>query len=70
MPEMPRLRAIRERKLMSQEELARRSGVHAATISRIEAQGTPARFVTIHKLARALGVKPEKLVGQDEEDSR
>ena len=62
MPPLPLLRSLRERKLMSQIDLSQRSGVAQATISNIE-QGRPARFVTIRKLARVLGVKPTDLSG-------
>jgi transcriptional regulator with XRE-family HTH domain len=37
---MPKLRALREKALLTQEELAEKSGVHAITISRIESGRT------------------------------
>ncbi|MDD5701402.1 MAG: helix-turn-helix transcriptional regulator [Dehalococcoidales bacterium] len=55
---MPRLKVIRERKFLSQRELAVKSGVHYVTIARIETGFVKPRFSTIRKLARALGVRP------------
>jgi transcriptional regulator with XRE-family HTH domain len=43
--------------------LAERSGVARPTISRLENDHMPARFVTVRKLADALGVDPAELVG-------
>ena len=68
MPEVPRLRRLREAKLISQEELAKRSGVNVTTISRLESGRTTARFSTIHKLAGALGVDPQELVAREYEE--
>jgi transcriptional regulator with XRE-family HTH domain len=58
------LRSIRESKFLSQRDLAQRSGISEATIRRLETRRTEARFVTIRKLAEALGVAPEELVGE------
>lgn len=54
-----RVKAARMRRALSQEQLGRETGVSEATINRIE-RGLNAqpRFVTIHKLAGALGVDP------------
>ena len=58
-----RLQALRERRGLSQAELARRSGVSQATISRIEAGKTRGvDLVTLDRLARALGVSPGSLL--------
>lgn len=62
---LAKLRQIRERKGLSQTDLARLSGVAQATISNLE-RGRPARFVTMRELAKALGVEPEALVGEGE----
>jgi transcriptional regulator with XRE-family HTH domain len=59
--DVSRLERWRKRRVLSQAELAERSGVHVATIKRIEA-GHPAHPRTIRKLAEALGVSPEDLV--------
>ena len=55
---MQTLRDIREGKFISQVDLAKLSGVTPATISRIESGKHKPRFVTIRKLAKALGVDP------------
>ncbi len=57
-----KLRRIREKRLLTQEELARLSGLTLWTISRIETGAHKPRFSTIKRLAQALGVEPEKLV--------
>ena len=55
---MPTLREIRRKKVISQAELAKVSGVAEGTISRIETGKHVPQFVTIRKLAKALGVEP------------
>lgn len=52
-----RLREVRERRMMTQEELGERAGVQSVTISRIEngRQASRPRMSTIRKLADALG---------------
>jgi transcriptional regulator with XRE-family HTH domain len=55
-----RLKAIRDRRLLTQDELAEKSGVHYTTISKIENGGT-ARQSTVRKLAKALEVEPTEL---------
>jgi transcriptional regulator with XRE-family HTH domain len=52
------LRQLRERKFISQEDLARRSGVATTTINRLENGHHKPHFITIRKLAEALGVEP------------
>jgi transcriptional regulator with XRE-family HTH domain len=59
---LPGLRAIREAKLLTQEELAMLAGVNAATISGLEGGKRVARFRTIRQLATALDVEPERLL--------
>jgi len=56
-----RLRQIRQRKALSQQDLAQRAGVGEATISRIEQGRVRPRPSTLRKLAAALGVAPEEL---------
>ena len=60
------LKEWRRRRLLTQEELARRSGVGVATIARIEA-GQGARLSTLRKLADTLNVTPEQLLGETPE---
>lgn len=60
MPKVPKLRQVREERLLSQEALAAAAAVSRATISHLET-GQNARFLTIRKLAEALGVEPGDL---------
>ncbi len=61
-----RLREVRERKLLTQQALADRSGLTQTTISAIEVGKHEPRISTVRRLAAALGVKPEELVvGQE-----
>jgi transcriptional regulator with XRE-family HTH domain len=57
-----RLRDLRKRKLLTQEQLAERSGVGIATIVRVERNQVEPWGSTIRKLAEALSVEPEELV--------
>jgi len=57
---VPRLREVRHRIALSQEELAEKSGVARSTIIKLEA-GHQAWPSTVRKLAVALGVKPADL---------
>ncbi len=60
-----RMKALRQQKLLTQEELARRTGVARETIVKLE---NGARALTPHyivKIAPALGVKPSELAPPD-----
>ena len=61
-----RLRQTRKRALMTQEQLAERSGVGIATIVRIERNQVEPRGSTVRKLAEALEVPPHELVKPEE----
>jgi transcriptional regulator with XRE-family HTH domain len=61
-----RLRQTRKRALMTQEQLAERSGVGIATIVRIERNQVEPRGSTVRKLAEALEVPPYELVKPEE----
>ena len=61
-----KLRDTRKRKLLTQAQLAERSGVGIATIIRIERNQVEPRGSTIRKLAEALGVDPHELVKVEE----
>jgi transcriptional regulator with XRE-family HTH domain len=61
-----KLRETRKRKLLTQEQLAERSGVGIATIVRIERNQVEPRGSTIRKLAEALSVDPHELVKPEE----
>jgi transcriptional regulator with XRE-family HTH domain len=59
-----RIKQIRHRRAMTQEELATRSGVHLDTIKKLETKiRTGARVSTLHALARALDVQTSELLG-------
>jgi transcriptional regulator with XRE-family HTH domain len=57
-----RIRELRRERLLTQEDLAEKSGLNANSIVRIE-NGTikEPRFSTVRKLAAALGVDPMDL---------
>ena len=61
---MTRLRELREGAILTQEELARRSGVGRATIAGLESGRRRAQSKTALKLAEALGVDPAALYGK------
>jgi putative transcriptional regulator len=52
---------LREKKFMTQRELAEKAGVTVETISRLENGKYKPRFSTIKKLAKALGVEPNMI---------
>lgn len=58
---IPYLRAWREWRALEQVELAKRAGITATTISRLE-HGATARIGTVAKLAAALGIDRENLL--------
>lgn len=62
--ELPHLRDLRLRAVMSQEELARRSGVARDTISKLETGKRRAYPSTVRKLAEGLEVEPQALLGE------
>ncbi len=62
MPQLPSLRRVREARLLTQQELADRAGVHRVTIASLETTSGEARFSTVRKLAAALEVEPSELM--------
>lgn len=56
------LRAARERLGLTQEQVAQRSGVHATEVSRIEAGKRDPQVSTVRRLAKAVKVKPGRLL--------
>ena len=56
------LRAAREEKELTQEQVAERSGVQAGEISRIETGKRDPQISTLLKIARALEVPPGRLL--------
>lgn len=61
--DLPHLRGMRRRAILSQEQLAERSGVARDTISKLETGRRKAYPVTIRKLAAGLEVEPRMLLG-------
>jgi len=62
MVRLARLRLLRQRKALTQEQLAKKAGVNRATIARLEG-GTDEPFpTTVRKLADALRVEPDDLM--------
>ena len=60
------LRRLRLERFFSQAELARRSGVHALTVTRLESGRTAPSTRTVRALAEALGVQPRELASPEE----
>jgi transcriptional regulator with XRE-family HTH domain len=60
------LRRTRLAYFLSQAELARRSGVHALTITRLESGRTAPSTRTVRALAQALGIAPADLAMPEE----
>ncbi|MGH3090070.1 MAG: helix-turn-helix domain-containing protein [Rubrobacteraceae bacterium] len=60
---LPHLRVFRQRAVMSQDQLAQKSGVARDTISKLETGKRKAYPSTIHKLAGGLRVEPQMLLG-------
>jgi transcriptional regulator with XRE-family HTH domain len=58
------LKNARTRRLLTQEELAEKAGVSAATVVNIERDNQEPQFRTIRKLAKALDVDPIELLGE------
>jgi transcriptional regulator with XRE-family HTH domain len=61
--DLPWLRGLRRRAVLSQEDLAARSGVARDTISKLETGQRRAYPSTIRKLAAGLDVEPRMLLG-------
>jgi transcriptional regulator with XRE-family HTH domain len=61
--DLPHLRNLRRRAVMSQEDLAEKSGVARDTISKLETGQRGAYPSTIRKLAAGLEVEPGMLLG-------
>jgi transcriptional regulator with XRE-family HTH domain len=61
--DLPYLRGLRRRAVLSQEQLAEKSGVARDTISKLETGRRKAYPTTIRKLAASLDVEPQMLLG-------
>jgi transcriptional regulator with XRE-family HTH domain len=66
MPFFQNLRRLRLARFLSQAELARQSGLHTLTISRLEAGRARPSTRTVRALASSLGVAPAELASPDE----
>ena len=60
------LRRLRLERFLSQAELARRAGLHALTITRLEAGAAAPATRTVRALAEVLGVEPGELALPEE----
>jgi len=61
-----RVRVLRLQHALTQQELAERAGISRNTLVELEQNSRPARPLTIRKVARALGVVPQRLtIGTD-----
>ncbi len=58
-----KLKDVRIRRAMSQDDLADKAGIGKNTVNRLERNRTENRPSTLRKLARALDVDPGELVG-------
>lgn len=59
---LTRLRFVRERKALSQQDLADRAGLSRVAVARIEAGNAEPYPSTVRKLASALEVEPHELM--------
>ncbi len=60
-----RLKELRMRRAMTQDELAEAAGIGKNTVNRIERNHTEPRPPTLRKLAQALDVDPAELIDGD-----
>ena len=64
---MQKLKRLREDKVLSQRELARKARLAQGTVWRIENGFSEVHPSTIRKLAQVLGVEPRELVKREEQ---
>ena len=69
MVRVARLRAWRERRALTQRELAAKAGLTVSTVNRLENGLQEARISSLRKLAEALAVDPGALIGGDAPDA-
>jgi transcriptional regulator with XRE-family HTH domain len=58
-----KVKRLRDRRALTQGELADKAGLTVAALSRIERNNAEPRPTTRRKLAEALGVDPSELIG-------
>lgn len=63
---LARLRRLRERALLTQEQLAQRAGVAKSTVNRLEQGKQEAQISTVRRLAEALGATAAELIGDEQ----
>ena len=61
------VKKAREWALLTQEELAERAGIGAATLNRIERDRVEPQFRTIRKIAKALDMDPKDLIPEGDD---
>jgi transcriptional regulator with XRE-family HTH domain len=66
MPFPQNLRRLRLARFLSQAELARQTGLHTLTISRLEAGRVKPSTRTVRALAQGLGIEPAELARPEE----
>jgi transcriptional regulator with XRE-family HTH domain len=66
---LPRLKAWRVRKLMTQVQLAHDAGVAIATLVRAERGDVTVSFATIRRIAAGLGISTDDLLYHDPDGS-
>lgn len=59
-----KLKEVRTKRLLTQDELAEKAGVSQSTIANIERDNAEPQFRTIRKLAKALDIDPTALLGE------
>jgi len=59
-----RLRTLRIRRALTQQELAEKAGISKNALNRIELSKAEPHMSTLRKLAQALNVDPTELVGE------
>ena len=57
-----KVKRLRDKRALTQEELAAKAGLTVAALSRIERNNAEPRPTTRRKLAKALGVDPSELI--------
>ena len=58
---MGKLRALRESRVLSLEDLARQAGISSTTLSQVERGMVVPKFRTIRRLSEALRIEPAEL---------
>lgn len=56
-----KLKELRIKACLSQDDLGKLAGISAATVNRLERNKQKPNFVTIRKLAKALGIEPGEI---------